>query len=174
MGFRLLCEDDSIDLLTLAENAHQTDDKPETNEDTLDAIAEFSDWAPAALPDGYTECISSGMTSEYGGEGNYGYVYRTYVNDAGYTIKLDYEVTYDWATYETYVDYYRDLLEDTGDYIVTDVTVQGLLAGLVENADGTPYMLAWISKDGALVFKMYAEAFTSDELIAVVNSVALQ
>lgn len=33
--------------------------------------------------------------------------------------KLDYEVTYDWATYETYVDYYLDLLEDMGDYIVS-------------------------------------------------------
>ena len=174
VGFRLLCEDDSIDLLTLAETAHQTDDKPETNADTLDAIAEFGDWAPAALPGGYTEYISSGMPSKYGGEGNYGYVYRTYVNDAGYTIKLDYEVTYDWATYETYVDYYRDLPEDVGGYIVTDVTVRGLPAGLVENADGTPYMLAWISEDGSLAFKMYAEALTSDELIAVANSVALQ
>lgn len=174
VGFRLLCEDDSIDLLTLAETAHQTDDKPEADANTLDAIAEFGDWVPAALPDGYAEYISSGMPSEYGGEGNYGYVNRTYVNDAGYTIKLDYEVTYDWATYETYVDYYRDLPEDMGGYIVSDVTVQGLPAGLVENADGTPYMLAWISEDGALAFKMYAEALTSDELIAVANSVALQ
>lgn len=52
--------------------------------------------------------------------------------------------------------------------------MQGLPADLVENVDGTLYMLAWISKDGALVFKMYAEAFTGDELIAVANSVALQ
>lgn len=171
VGFRLVCEADSIDLLALAETAHQTDDKPEMNTDTLDAIAEFGDWAPTVLPDGYREYISNGMPSKYGGDGDYGYVYRTYVNDAGYTIELDYEVTYDWATYDTYVGYYRDLPED---YTVTDTNVQGRPAGLVENADGTPYMLSWISDDGILAFKMYAEALTADELVTLAESVTLR
>ena len=145
----------------------------EMDRDTLDAIAEFGNWAPAALPDGYTEYTSKGLPSKHGGERGYGYVYRTYVNDAGHTITLNYEVTYDQGTYETFVDYYRDMSEVDG-YIVTDIAVQGLPAGLVENADGTPYMLVWISADGPLAFTMYAEALTSDELIAVADSVALQ
>ena len=147
------------------------DEKPQLDENTLEAIAEFGDWRPTALPEGYSEYVSNGSPSKYGGEGGYGYVYRTYVNDAGYTIQLEYEFWRGVISYENQVYVFRNYRQN--EYTVTDLTVQGLPAGLVETLDGSPALLTWVREGGDLVFKMRAENLTSEELLAVAESVAL-
>ena len=171
IGFELWCNDSAIDLLALAKTVHpdQTYEKPHLNEDTLTAIAEFGDWNPTAMPGNYREYTSGGMPAEYGGESGHGYVWRTYVNDEGYTIELYYLVAHGDETYEPYVASWREL----PGYSVKEVTVQGRSAGLIENDDGTPWRLTWLSEDDDLAFHLMAEGLTSEELLAVAESVAL-
>ena len=163
VGFELSCNDSDIDIIALAETAHQVDEKPKPRPDTLIAIAELGDWNPV-LPEGYSEYISYGMPAEYGGPDGYSYVWHTYVNGAGYTINLRYEIAYSNVDH---VGGYQDL------YNVSDVTVQGWPGGLVENLDGSPYFLVWDNEEVGLTFRMMAEELTSEELLAVAESVAL-
>ena len=171
VGFELWCNDNTIDLPALANTAHQkqVDEKPQLNEDTLEAIADFGDWNPTAMPGNYREYTSGGAPAKYGGPDGYGYVFRTYVNDDGSTIELYYKVARGDEGYEPHVSHWRTL----PGYSVQDVTVQGQPAGLILNKDGSPWRLVWICEDGSLVFDLMCSNLTTEELLAVAESVAL-
>lgn len=165
--------EEELDLVALAEQIVPSQQRPEMSKEAEQAVEALGDWAPDELPEGYGEYITTGMPPEYGGETGYAYVYRTYVNEAGAAIQLDYEVPVA-DSYTNYVDYWRDLPAELGGGYVTDLTVQGQPAGLVEKAEGVPEQLVWMSEDGSLVFIMKAESLTSEELLAVAESVTLQ
>lgn len=167
--------EETIDLIALAESVVPSEGRPEMSVEAKRAMDALGDWAPDALPEGYKEYITIGSPPVYGGETGYAYVYRTYVNDAGAAIQLNYEVVVgENITYNNYVDYWRTLPSDMGEASVTDVTVQGQPAGLIEKTEGMPVRLVWLSEDGSLVFILEAETLTGEELMAVAESVTLR
>lgn len=177
VGFSLVAQDgaDDVDLIPLAESVVLTDHKPETDQQTLDAIARLGDWAPTDLPEGYEPYFSQGS----GGalyDSPYAYVRRFYTNAAGYAIELRCETPVN-ETYAGYVDNYRSGFERPADQpnaicTVTDTTVQGQPAGLIEYPDGTPLRLVWLTEDGTVAFLLSADDLTSEELLALAESVA--
>ena len=167
--------ENAIDLVSLAESVVPTEGHPKMSEEAKQAVAALGDWAPDALPEGYVEYVTTGMPPEYGGETGYAYVHRTYVNDAGAAIQIDYEVVVgENITYNNYVNYWRDLPAELGGGLVKDLSIQGQPAGLVEKTEGVPERLVWLSEDGSLVFILEAETLTSEELMAVAESVTLR
>ena len=177
VGFSLVAQDgaDDVDLIPLAESVALTNDKPEIDQHTLEAIAQLGDWAPAALPAGYEPYFDQGTPgSLYGGA--YTYVRRYYTNEAGCAIELRCETPVN-ETYAGYVDNYRSGFERPADQpnavcTVKDTTVQGQPAGLIEYPDGTPLRLVWLTEDGTVAFLLRADDLTSEELLALAESVA--
>ncbi len=176
VGFVLTAQDgaDDVDLISLAGSVTLTGEKPAVSENTLAAIAELGDWAPADLPEGYGAYFDQGTPgSLYGG--TYSYVRRFYTDEAGNAIELRCETAVN-ETYAGYVENYRSGLEHPADQpdavcTVTDTTVQGQPAGLIEYPDGTPLRLVWLTEDGTVAFLLSADGLTSEELLGLAESV---
>lgn len=174
VGFTLSSSDGDLDLIALAETAHQVDQVPALDENTLAAIEQLGDWQPT-LPDAYIE------RGTFGYPGEAPYVVRTWVNGAGCSVKLRYEPHIPGFTYD---NYYVGAYRESGDkepggsdtyagYTVSDITVQGQPAGLVESPDGSPVIVVWVAEDQSVYFVLSAEGMTTPELLALAETVAL-
>lgn len=173
VGFTLSCSDGDLDLIALAETAHQVDEVPPLTEDTLAAIEQLGDWQPA-LSDAYIE------RGSYGYPGEAPYVVRTWVNGEGCSVNLRYEPHIPGFTYDNYyVGAYRDGEGKEPDdpyagYTVSDITVQGQPAGLVESPDGSPLMVVWVAEDESVYFALSAEGMTTPELLDLAETVTFE
>lgn len=154
IGIQLSVKGD-YDALSLANGVHETDERPPMDDDTATALAELGDWQ-IALPDGYVELVT------YGAAWKYGYIYRIYENPDGYEITLNYERSV--TTLDGYVDYYRSPEAGYGEVRLAELSVDGYMAWLLENEDGTPLRLTWQDTDRGLTFTLTADNLTSREL----------
>ncbi len=167
--------------MVIAENVAVIDNDeapaPTLADETDKALAFWGDYQISALPAGYERVEYSGM----GGSENpwAAYIYATWRNEAHERISLEYSYfdPSDTSDTDATAENPIDLLvgDDRGadsDCLCTDLSIHGLAACLVENADGTPQRLVWIDLDKKLAFHLSAEALNSDELIALAKSVS--
>lgn len=177
IGFKLYTTDPDIDIVELALSVEERQelfvptDRPLAEE----ALAQIGDYRPSMLPEGFEFYCTNGYPQNGDNESGYaGYAYVThsFMDSEGVVIHL--RVENDWdasASAETMRDLHINAY--MGDYLCTTFRVNGCPAGLVENMDGTPCFLLWTDGKEKLVFRLEAENLTSEELIAVAESVAL-
>ena len=167
IGFTLIAPED-WDLIAMAESVRELEGKPPLSTVAQEAMADLGDWAPA-LPAGYEEWLTDGCPKSWGGEGGYAYVYRTYTGAEGGEIHLDYEAAY--GELEDYVSYYRDTEAGLGEITFTPLTVGGFDGWLMEYEDGSPFRITWMDTERMLIFHLYADSLSSEELTALALSV---
>lgn len=191
-----------VDLLSIAESVTEQDKgfTPTLSVYYDKALEELGNYVIGALPSGYerTEFIAS-PTSLGGGysayvrqrfeNADYAQIYLGYEmighpsDPSGYYEEELYgmtdeeiaEMIQEEYTLEKHLFNYRWL---TDDYAVTDTTIGGADAAIVERLDGSmPLEVSWYVKGAGpqegLLFVMWATDLTADELVALAESVTL-
>lgn len=157
IGFYLDYEgSQSVDILAIAESIVRTDESeaptPTYAEEKYEALMELGDYLPA-IPEGYELYEFTGMPKEHGG-GWYAYVHRHWQNENGDAIHFGYEsfvpaedaVNVHWTTFEE----------------------------ALEKAAAGESSINWADPDLGLSFMLSADALSSDQFIALMESITHQ
>ncbi|MBQ6890907.1 MAG: hypothetical protein IJN53_07835 [Oscillospiraceae bacterium] len=171
-GFALRAEEDTVDLLAMAQStAEGAPLKPTHSDKTLQALAELGDFSPGYLPEGFEEYAVAGYPLMEGSW--YSYVRKWYVNrEENKLIYFEYE-TYKlpngaWAGSEAKTasaafipDYHRT----NGQVPHKQIQVDGML-GLM-----TDRHAAWADPEKDRVFHLYSKDVSPEELLKVAQSI---
>lgn len=172
-GFSLWADDPQADLVVIAKSVTAGEKLTPTRADsTTKALEELGDFVPGLLPDDYEEESVLGSPLEEGG-GWYSYVRKFYVNKAQNTrIYFEYE-TYAIDTESGYVDNAETICSF---YIPGCDVLNGIIVGQRTEIDGMFALvsgtdIAWADTERHMVFHLYSEDITSEELLEVANSI---
>ena len=201
IGFSLHTPGD-VDILAIAESVKEQDEARPSSwaETTEEALAELGVYMPA-LPEGYKLTETHASPVSLGG-GYYAYVRRMFENEEHAQIYLGYEMIghpsdpSEYSEAELYGmtdEEIAQMIQEeytlekhlfnprwlTEDYAVTDITIWGVPAAVVERLDGSmPLEVSWYVKGAGpqegLLFVMWATDLTADELVALAESVTLR
>ena len=171
-GFSLRAEDESVDLIVMAESTAEGEPlTPTYAEQKEKAIQQLGDYSPTYLPDGFEEQGVQASPLEDGGDW-YSYVRKWYVNKTDNTqIYLEYE-TYRIITEDGYTDDAKtacsflipgyDILR--GQTAGEEIEINGLF-GIATNCD-----IAWADPENHVVYHLHSEDVMGEELLRVAQS----
>ena len=173
-GFALKTDDVAVDLLAMARSTAEGEPLvPTRSESTVKALEQLGDFCPAYLPEGYEENGVIGSPLDEGG-GWYSYVNKYYVNKAENTsIYFEYQ-TYVIDTEAGYTDDARTVcyffipdghLVQMGQTVGEETEVGGMF-GIATETD-----IAWADPEGKIVYHMFSEDITGEELLKVARSI---
>jgi len=172
-GFALRTDDATVDLLAMAKSTAEGKTLvPTRSESTIKAVEELGDYHPAYLPEGYEEQGTMGSPLAEG-SGWYSYVRKWFVNKAeNNQIYFEYE-TYRIATEDGYTDDAKTICSFfiPGCNILTDeiageeVEINGMFGLAAKNH------IAWADPETHVVYHLYSEDVTADELLKVAQSI---
>jgi len=172
-GYALRTNDGAVDLAAMAESTGEGEPLvPSRSESTVKAVAELGDYVPAYLPDGYRERGTMGSPLAEG-SGWYSYVRKWFINpEANAQIYLEYE-TYRIVTEDGYTDDAKTVcsFHIPGCNILKDIMVGeeveiGGMFGIASKND-----VAWADPERHVVYHLYSETVTGDELLKVAQSI---
>ena len=170
-GFTLSTGDSSVDLLAMAESTREGEYLiPTRSEATVKAVKELGDYHPQYLPEGFVEQGTMGSPLENGG-GWYSYVRKWFVNrEENKKIYLEYE-SYRIVTEEGY-SYDPEAAcacfmhrNRQGEIEAEEIQVNGMF-GYVRRSH-----IAWADPHKHVVFHLYSEDLSGEELLEVARSV---
>lgn len=169
-GFALQTDNTSVDLLAMAESTAEGEPlTPSYTEETKQALEELGDFAPAYLPEGYSELAVAGfpLSGDW-----YSYVRKWYVNQReNALIYFEYE-SYVIVTEDGYTDDARTVCSFhipgyhilRNEVVGEEVTVGGMF-GIADEED-----IAWADPETHRVFHLHSEDITGSELLKVAQS----
>lgn len=169
-GFALQTDNTSVDLLAMAESTAEGEPlTPSYTEETKQALEELGDFAPAYLPEGYSELAVAGfpLSGDW-----YSYVRKWYVNQReNALIYFEYE-SYVIVTEDGYTDDARTVCSFhipgyhilRNEVVGEEVTVGGMF-GIADEED-----IAWADPETHRVFHLHSEDITGAELLKVAQS----
>lgn len=170
-GFALRGNDPAVDLLLMAKSTAQGEDLTPTHApETLQALEELGDFGPTYLPEGYEELDVQGWPK---GDDWYSYVRKWYVNKAENTkIYLEYE-SYKIVTEDGYTDDAKTAASFfipgyhilKNEVVGEEVEICGMFGIMTDNH------IAWADPDTHLVFHLYSEDVTGEDLLNVARSI---
>lgn len=170
-GFALRAQDSNVDLVAMAESTVEGEPLvPTRTESIMKGLEELGDLSPTYLPAGFEELNVSASPLDDGG-GWYSYVRKWYVNKAENTrIYFEYE-TYVIATEDGYTDDAKTICSffipgyERGVAVYEEVEIDGMFGLATEND------IAWADPDKHIVYHLYSEDITGDELMKVAQSI---
>ena len=173
-GFSLRAEDESVDLIAMAESIAEGEPLiPTYAEQKKKAIEQLGNYSPEYLPEGFEEQGVQASPLEDGGDW-YSYVRKWYVNKAENTgIYFEYE-TYKISEDSVYTDDAKtacsflipgyDILK--GQTAGEEIEINGLF-GIAASCD-----IAWADPERHVVYHLHSEDVMGEELLQVAQSMA--
>lgn len=167
-GFNISAPAD-VDILKIARSVDVGPELVPSNADkTVAALEELGDYQITAGPEGMVEDGLAGWPLE-GEEDWYSYVRRWYVNR-----QTNAQVYFTYETYISDTDSPRALCEmllGGSDMPLEAVTICGCEGASLQSGDSVT--LVWATGDGSkgMLFKMFSEDFTAEELVKIAQSV---
>lgn len=172
-GFALTTGDSSVDLLAMAESTAEGEYLTPTRSDaTVKAVKELGDYVPAYLPEGYVEQGTAGSPLENGG-GWYSYVRKWFVNRAENTrIYFEYEsyriVEEDGYSYDPEAACACYMPKNhLGERACEETEINGMFGYTRKDH------IAWADPEKHVVFHLFSEDVTPEELLEVAQSIFL-
>lgn len=162
-GFALRTADSNVDIIAMAESTAEGEYlTPSRSELTIQAVEELGDFYPEYLPEGFVEQGTMGSPRTEGG-GWYCYVRKWFVNrEEKARIYFEYE-PYRYDPKTACARYMRR--NQQGEVVSEEIQINGMF-GYVRR-----YHIAWADPDTHVVYHLYSEDITADELLKVALSV---
>ena len=170
-GFALRTTDSNVDILSMAESTAEGEYlTPSRSELTIKAVKELGDYYPEYLPEGFVEQGTMGSPIEQGG-GWYSYVRKWFVNrEENDQIYFEYE-SYRIATDDGYsydpkaaCACYMNTNQQ-GELVAEEIQINGMFGYVRRNH------IAWADPDKHVVYHLYSDDITADELLKVALSI---
>ena len=170
-GFALRTADSDVDILAMAASTAEGEYlTPTRSESTIKAVNELGDYYPEYLPDGFVEQGTMGSPIAEGG-GWYSYVRKWFVNrEENDQIYFEYE-SYRIATDDGYsydpkaaCACYMNRNQQ-GELVAEEIQINGMFGYVRRNH------IAWADPDKHVVYHLYSDDITADELLKVALSI---
>ena len=170
-GFALRTADSDVDILAMAESTAEGEYlTPTRSESTVKAVKELGDFYPEYLPDGFVEQGTMGSPIAEGG-GWYSYVRKWFVNrEENKQIYLEYEsyriVTDNGYSYDPKAACATFMHRNQqGELVAEEIQINGMFGYVRRNH------IAWADPDTHVVYHLYSEDISADELLKVALSI---
>lgn len=169
-GFCLVAADAELDLLAMAKSVGPGPElKPTYGDKTEKALEQLGDYQITALPDGMVQDGLTGSSLEDGGDW-YAYVRRWYFHEL-----TNAEIYFEYESYITDGSFSKKdvVLAQIGgeDEAVQTVTVNGCTGAALQKEKVATVVWALGDETKGVVFEMFSEHFTVEELLEIAQSV---